>query len=213
MTHDTTEATKAPTSKAKGILFHIIIFVALLFLTSGIISTIVVHKIITSEQIAQQEVKPRESIKIPVDYVASAKQFFSLPVEWKFAAGDTVSAQGIGARIDSIKDAFPNGKEIYVIFTGKAYFLNNEVTSEYDLSLRSKLSVYPDSGTLKIAGIVSDDLAVFDASQEEAARLREYETQIMHELTKKCSLEFMSIPQNATEIKGMSLNEITFYLD
>ncbi len=197
----------------KRTIYCIVIFIVLLLLASGIISTIAVHNVLESEQFSQRETTPRKTLTIPVDYVASAKKFFSLPVEWKFAAGDTVSAQGIGARIDSIKDAFPNGKEIYVVFTGKAYFLNNETTSEYDLSLRTKLSVFPDDGALKIAGITSDDLAVFDASQEEAAHLREYETQIIHELTKKCGLEFLPIPLNATEIKSMSLSEIVFYLN
>jgi hypothetical protein len=189
-------------SKGRLVIITILIIVAIL----GYIIPVAMK--ITNKQ--EEDLISNRIIQ-PIDYEAEASRVFSLPISWKVSYS-TDETKGIGVRIDSIKSAFPSDCNIMVNFIGKAYFLNDETTHEYDLSLRLKLDVVPDNGVLRIGNIQIDNLSAFDATSEEMNALSGFEQQITAELQRHCNMAFANIPVNAVRIKEMTLDGITLYL-
>jgi hypothetical protein len=152
----------------------------------------------------------RDRIVYHINYATEASRVFSLPISWKvkYSSDET---KGVGIRVNSINDAFPSDRCIMVGLVGKAYFLNNDVTHEYDLSLRLKLDVAPNHGILQIKNMKIDNWAVFDASNEELELLKGVEQQIVSELQNKSKIAYANIPEEAEQIKEMTLDGITFY--
>lgn len=199
--------TDAPQTKSKISKRHLVIITFVLFI--ALLGYIV--PVVMKTQDGREKNDIQDRVIWHIDYTSEASRVFFLPITWKVIF-NTDETTGIAVRIDSVKDAFPSGQNIMVNFDGKAFFLNNEQTHEYDYSLRVKLDVVPTNGELLIQNMQIDSMAVFNATNNEIEALKNVERQLVEELRKQCNKSYTNIPEKVDRIKEMTLDGITFYL-
>lgn len=190
-------------------MFKIIII--LIFIVIGLLGY-VVPIVVKSIKKENKNNKIPDRVVLKIDYLEEATKAITLPFEWKIIRSST-EKKGFGLRLVNVKNSFPHNNNIMVTLTGKLYFLTDNANNDYDMDMRLLVNVSPDNGILRVMDIKIDNWYIYDALAGDVIEAKSHEEEILLALHKQFSFAFTQIPKEATRIKEMTLERLTFYID